>query len=324
MSDSDADADPDVVVFRHSIHGRSPEEYVATLRDQLPDREIRLAHTPEEARELVERAPVVTGAYLSEELLACARNLELFACIYAGVGHLPLDALDERGVTVTNGSGVHGPNIAEYVLGAMLTFTRGFHRAWQRQQRREYRSFQTRELTGSTVTVVGMGAIGQTVVDRLDPFDVETIGVRYSPEKGGPTDEVLGFAEASDAFARTDYLVLACPLTDLTEGLIDEDTFYTLPSGAVLINVARGKVVDTDALIAALQRNRIRGAVLDVTDPEPLPSDHDLWSFANVLLTPHNAGDTPHYYERIADILVENLRRVDDTGEYDGLHNQAL
>ncbi len=316
--------DPDVVVFRHSVHGRSPEGYVEVLRERLPDREIRLAHTPAEARELVECAPVVTGAYLSEELLDHARDLRLFACIYAGVGHLPMDALEEHGVAVTNGSGVHGPNIAEYVLGGMLTFTRGFHRAWQRQQRREYRSFQTRELTGATVTVVGLGAIGQTVVDRLDPFDVETIGVRYTPGKGGPTDEVLGFENASDAFARSDYLVLACPLTDATEGLVDEEALYTLPSGAVLVNVARGKVVETDALVRALQRNRVRGAVLDVTDPEPLPADHDLWTLSNVLLTPHNAGDTPHYYERVADILEENLRRVDETGSYDGLRNQAL
>ncbi len=317
-------SDPDVVVFRHSVHGRSPDAYVETLRERLPDREVALARTREQALDLVETAPVVTGAYLSEAELDRAENLELFACIYAGVGHLPMDALADRGVAVTNGSGVHGPNIAEYVLGALLTFTRGFHRAFQRQQRREYRSFQTRELTGATVTVVGLGAIGRTVLDRLDAFDVETVGVRYSPEKGGPADEVVGFDAAEAAFARSDYLVLACPLTDVTEGLLDEEAFYTLPSDAVLVNVARGKVVDTDALVAAIQRNRIRGAVLDVTDPEPLPSDHDLWTFSNVLLTPHNAGDTPHYYERVADILAENLRRVDETGAYEGLRNQAL
>ena len=317
-------SDPDVVVFRHSVHGRSPEAYVDILRERLPDREVALARTREQALELVEAARVVTGAYLSEDELDRAENLELFACIYAGVGHLPMDALADRGVAVTNGSGVHGPNIAEYVLGGLLTFTRGFHRAFQRQQRREYRSFQTRELTGATVTVVGLGAIGQTVLDRLDPFDVETVGVRYSPEKGGPADEVLGFDAAEEVFARSDYLVLACPLTEVTEGLVDEEAFYTLPAEAVLVNVARGKVVDTDALVGAIQRNRIRGAVLDVTDPEPLPSDHDLWTFSNVLVTPHNAGDTPHYYERVADILVENLRRVDETGAYEGLCNQTL
>ncbi len=317
-------SDPDIVVFRHSVHGRSPEAYADILRERLPDRDVRLADTRERVLELIEEAPVVTGAYLSEAELDRAENLELFACIYAGVGHLPLDALEAQDVAVTNGSGVHGPNIAEYALGALLTFTRGFHRAWQRQRRREYRSFQTRELTGATVTVVGLGAIGRTVIDRLEPFDVETLGVRYTPEKGGPTDEVLGFADAADAFARSDYVVLACPLTDETEGLIDEEALYTLPSDAVLVNVARGKVIDTDALVRALQRNRIRGAVLDVTDPEPLPSDHDLWTFSNVLLTPHNAGDTPHYYERVADILVENLRRVDETGAYEGLRNQTL
>jgi len=318
-------SDPDVVVFRHSIHGRNVAGYVEALRERLPDREVRLAETPTRERALVRRAPVVTGAYLSEDLLAHAEQLRLFACTYAGVGHLPLDAIEERGIAVTNASGVHGPNIAEYVLGSMLSFAQGLHRAWQRQQRREYRSFRTRELTDSTVTVVGLGAIGRTVVDRLEPFDVETVGVRYTPGKGGPTDEVLGFEDdVHEAFARTDYLVLACPLTNVTEGLVDEEAFYTLPADSVVINVARGKVVDTGALVAALQRNRIRGAVLDVTDPEPLPADHDLWTFSNVLITPHNAGDTPHYYERVADILAENLRRVDETGSYENLENRAV
>jgi phosphoglycerate dehydrogenase-like enzyme len=248
--------------------------------------------------------------------------LRLFACIFAGVGHLPLDAFEQRGVAVTNAAGVHGPNIAEYVLGSVFSFTQGLHRAGRRQARREYRSFRTRELTGSTVTVVGLGAIGQTVVDRLEPFDVETVGVRHTPSKGGPTDEVLGYEDFHEALPRTDYLVLACPLTGTTEGLVDGEALRTLPGEAVVINVARGGVVDTEALVFALQRNNIRGAVLDVTDPEPLPADHELWSFENVLLTPHNAGDTPHYYERIGDILATNLRRI-ERGDRD-LRNRVV
>ncbi|MEF8781545.1 MAG: D-2-hydroxyacid dehydrogenase [Haloarculaceae archaeon] len=303
--------DPDIVILRHSIHGRDREEYAALLRERLPDREVQLARTPDEERDLLEDATVATAHTMDEDLLERAERLQLFACVYAGVGHLPLSAFEERGVAVTSASGVHGPNIAEYAIGSLLTFSRGFHRAWQRQQRREYRSFQTRELKDSTVTVVGLGAIGEAVVDRLEPFDVETVGVRYTPEKGGPSDEVVGFGAIHDALARTDYLVLACPLTETTEGLIDREALSTLPAEAVVVNVARGEIVDTDDLVFALQRNGIRGAALDVTDPEPLPADHDLWTFSNVLLTPHNAGDTPHYYERVADILSENLRRLE-------------
>ena len=302
----------DVLVLRRGTHGMPVDELATELETRLEGHGVQIARTPTEERALVANAPVVVGMRIDEELLAHADRLELFACAYAGTGHLPLDALAERGVAVTNAAGVHGPNIGEYVLGAMLTFARRFHEGWRRQQRHEWRHFQAFELAGSTVTVVGLGAIGQSIVDRLEPFDVETIGVRYSPEKGGPTDEVFGFDELHEALARTDYLALACPLTDETRGLVDAAAFETLPPDAVVVNVARGPVIDTDALVTALQSNQIRGAFLDVTDPEPLPSAHPLWGLGNVCITPHNAGHTPRYYARLAEIVAENVSRFDE------------
>ncbi|ELY54241.1 D-2-hydroxyacid dehydrogenase [Natronococcus jeotgali] len=314
----------DLLVLRKGTHGTPIERYAQTLRERLPDRTVELARTPTAERELIEDARFVTGMTLEEELLEDADALEAFACAYAGTGHLPLDRLRERGVAVTNASGVHGPNMGEHVLGAILHFTRRFHVAERRQRRREWRHYRAHELQGSTVTIVGLGAIGRATAERLEPFDVETIGVRYTPEKGGPTDEVVGFeAEPfEDALARTDYLVLACPLTDLTRGLIDREAMITLDPEAVIVNVARGPVVDTDALVDALRSNWIRGASLDVTDPEPLPEDHPLWNFGNVQITPHNAGQTPRYYERLADIVAENVRRFDEGA--DELRNQVV
>ncbi|SIR22004.1 Phosphoglycerate dehydrogenase [Haladaptatus litoreus] len=322
MTDAESDS-PTVLVLRRGTHGMPVFDYVAELRERLPNHEILHARTPEEEREFIADADIVAGMSIDEELLSHAENLRLFACAYAGTGHLPLDALESQNVAVTNASGVHGPNIGEHVLGAILTFSRDFLRAGRQQSRREWRHFQADELQGSTVTVVGLGAIGKSVVERLDGFGVETIGVRYSSEKGGPTDEVLGFDELHDALSRTDYLVLACPLTDETEGLVGTAAFDTLPPSAVLVNVARGKVVQTDALLSAIRGNQIRGATLDVTDPEPLPEDHPLWNFENVLITPHMAGHTPKYFARLADIVAENVRRVGETGEYDDLQNQV-
>ncbi|TYL38649.1 hydroxyacid dehydrogenase [Natronococcus pandeyae] len=317
--------DPDLLVLRKGTHGIPIEQYAGALRDRLPDRTVKLARTPGTEREAIEDARFVTGMVLDEELLEAATNLEVFACAYAGTGHLPLDRLEEREVTVTNASGVHGPNIGEHVLGSILYFTRRFNVAERRQRRREWRHYQAHELQGSTVTVVGLGAIGQAVCERLEPFGVDTIGVRYSPEKGGPTDEVVGFDEEPfhDALARTDYLVLACPLTDVTRGLIDHDAMTTLDPEAVIVNVARGPVIDTDALVDALRSNWIRGAALDVTDPEPLPEDHPLWNLGNVQITPHNAGHTPKYYERLADIVAQNVRRFDTEGSDADLENQV-
>jgi len=303
--------DPDVVVLRQTIHGSDGTELAAAIRERLPDRSVALARTPAEERELLETARIAVGLDVDEELLAAAENLELFACVFAGTGHLPREAFEDRGVALTNASGVHEPNIAEHVLGSMITHARQWTRAHRQQERREWRSYETTEVYGSTVAVVGLGAIGSAVVDRLEPFDADSLGVRYSPEKGGPTDEVYGFDEFHHAIADAEYVVLACPLTETTRGIVDTEAFRTMRSDAVLVNIARGPVVDTDALVSALRNSRIRGAALDVTDPEPLPEDHPLWGLGNVTITPHNAGHTPHYYERVADILAENVDRLD-------------
>ena len=308
-----SDTSPDVVVLREGTEGLSTAPYAVELADRLPDLDVRHAPTPAAERSLVRDARVVTGVRIDEELLARAENLELFACAFAGTEHLPIDALADEDVIVTNAGGIHAPGIAEQALGNMLLFARNLHEGLYRKERREWRHFQSYELTGSTVTVVGLGSIGQELVKRLEGFDVETIGVRYSPEKGGSTDEVIGFDEDAlhEAYARTDYLVIACPLTDTTRGLIDEEVFDTLAPHAVLVNTARGPIVDTDALVSAIQVNKIRGVALDVTDPEPLPPDHPLWNFSNVLLTPHTGGHTPKHWSRLANIVAGNVRRLE-------------
>lgn len=313
----------EIAVLRQHIHGLPAETYAEEIRERLPEADVRLARTPGEERELLETAEIATGHRLTTEELDAAPNLELFACVYAGTGHLDVEAFRERGIAVTNGSGVHGPNIAEYVIGSMVVFARDFKRAWRQQDRREWRSFPSTEIEGSTVTVVGLGAIGQAVVERLEPFGAELLGVRYSPEKGGPTEEVYGFDEIYEPLSRSEYVVLACPLTETTEKLIDAEALRTMPPDAVLINIARGGVVDTEALVRRLRVNALRGAALDVTDPEPLPEDHPLWGFDNVHITPHNAGHTPQYFARVADILAENVERIEESG-YDDLRNQVL
>ncbi|NBB75292.1 MAG: D-2-hydroxyacid dehydrogenase [Bacteroidetes bacterium] len=322
-----SEAPPDIVVLRAKAHGLGSEALVRALRDRLPDHAIRWARTPQDERQYAAGAPVMVGQTISKALLARAEHLQLFACASAGTGRLPMDALAARGIAVTNASGVHVPNAAEHVIGAMLVFARRFHTAWRRQQQREWRHFAAfGQLAGCTATVLGLGPIGRSIVARLKAFEVKTVGVRYTPSKGGPTDEVIGF-EAEPlhhALARTDYLIIACPLSETTRGLIGASELRTLPTRAVLVNVARGPIVDTDALVEALQQRSIHGAALDVTDPEPLPEDHPLWRLGNVLLTPHNAGYTKRYWTRLADLLARNLQRVEATGAYADLENQVL
>jgi len=321
-SDSDVSSMTEIALLRQKPHGIPVETYATAIREGIPDASVTVARTPAEERAAVETATVVSAGPFDADLLEHAREIELFASVYAGYGHLPLDRFAERNIALTTASGVHAPNMAEHVVGSFLAFARRFFEARRRQQQRQWRALQSSELTGSTVAVVGLGAIGQAIVDRLSGFEVDTVGVRYTPEKGGPTGEVYGFDEIHDALVDAEYVAIACPLTDETEGLIDEQVLRTMPSDAVLVNVARGPVVETAALTSALQSNHIGAAQLDVTDPEPLPQDHPLWGFDNVLITPHASGHTQEYYERTADILAENVHRARETGEWDDLRNQ--
>ena len=299
----------ELLVLRDGVHRLSAAEYADELRSRLDDHTVRHARTPAEERRLIAGADAATGPRIDADLLERADDLELFACAYAGYGHLPIADLEAAGVAVTNAAGVHATNASEHAVGAVLTFSRRLHEAARAET---WQPADPGELAESTVTVVGLGAIGSAVVDRLEPFDVTTLGVRRSPEKGGPADEVFGQDDLHEALARTDYLVLCCPLTPETRGLIGEPELATLPQGAVLVNIARGEVVDTDALVGSLRSGRLGGAALDVTDPEPLPDDHPLWNLDEVLVTPHSAGATPKYYERLADVVADNVRRLAD------------
>jgi phosphoglycerate dehydrogenase-like enzyme len=266
-------------------------------------------------------ATVATGVDLRPELLEVAESLRLFAGTYAGADHIDLESFRERGVAVTNAAGVHAPNVSEYVIGGLIAHLRQFKRAWRQQDRREWRKYRVGELADATVAVVGQGAIGTALVERLAAFDTETVAVRHTPSKGGPADAVYGYDEFNTALTHADHLVLACPLTETTEGLVDRRALQELPTHGLVVNVARGPVIDTDALVWSIRRNGIGGAIVDVTDPEPLPADHDLWSFDNVQITPHNAGATPKYYDRLADILAENLTALERGTE---LHNRVV
>lgn len=314
---------PEIVVLRAGTEGLPMAEYCRELESRLPAWEVRHARTPHMEREFVRSASVVTGIDIDEKLLERAESLQLFAAASAGTDHLPMGQLQNRGVAVTNAAGIHVPGIAEQAIGYLLVFTRRLDEGWRRGQRAEWRHFKATELGGSTVTILGMGSIGRAIAERLAAFDVTIIGARYTPSKGGPADEIIGFdgADLHEALSRSEYVVVACPLTDTTRHLLDEAAFDTLPPDAVLVNVARGGIVDTDALVGALRDNQLRGAGLDVTDPEPLPPEHPLWTFENVLITPHTGGHNPDHWPRLADIVATNVERMRETGSTAGLEN---
>jgi phosphoglycerate dehydrogenase-like enzyme len=241
----------------------------------------------------------------------------------AGVDGDDLDALAERGVILTNASGVAAEPAAEQVLAYLLAFERRLHRGIRQQERGEWEWYGGRELIDETVGVVGVGAIGSRVAELCSALGVEVLGCSRDPDSVPVVDEAYGTDDLEAMLARTDFLVLTCPLTPATRGLIGATELATLPDHAVLVNVSRGALVDEAALVTALRDDVVRGAALDVFETEPLPPDSPLWDRDDVILTPHNAGSTPHYWTRNAALFARNYRRFTD-GDRDALVNRVV
>ncbi|NJP33807.1 2-hydroxyacid dehydrogenase [Micromonospora thermarum] len=237
-------------------------------------------------------------------LLRDLPDLEVVQLLSAGadawVGRMP------PGVTLCDARGVHDPATAEWVVAAILSHLRAFPALARAQARREWAYAgvtPTDELIGKRVLIVGAGSIGAAVQRRLEPFEVSITLVARTARPG-----VHGVAELPWLLPEADVVVLLVPLTEQTRGLVDEAFLGAMRDGALLVNAARGPVARTEALVAELRTGRI-SAALDVTDPEPLPSDHPLWTMPNVLLTPHVAGSVRGLLPRAYRLVGDQVRR---------------
>ena len=206
-------------------------------------------------------------------------------------------------VLVCNARGAYDASLAEWVVGAILASQRGLLRAHAAQAHSDWTPFEPDELAGRRIVILGFGSIGTAVADRLRPFDVEVVAVSRTRRDG-----VLGLEDLDDALSRADVLVDLLPLTRDTTGFLDAHRLGLLPRGALVVNAGRGRTIQTDALLAELERGRLRAA-LDVTDPEPLPVGHPLWSLPNVLISPHIAGDSPGATRRVFELAGDQIRR---------------
>jgi len=251
--------------------------------------------------DLYDHAPMAEGVRRAEKL-------KWFNSIYAGLDFLPLDLLARRGVTVTNGAGINAITIAEYTIMMMLNYAKGYRDVVRAQDRREWLldSPGKIELAGSKALLLGYGAIGKLIETRLKAFDVEVAVVRRS----GGADGTLGPDQWRGQLGEFDWVILAVPATPETEGMIGADELTAMKDSAALVNIARGTVVDQTALVTALQEKTIGGALLDVTDPEPLLADHVLWTLDNVHITMHLSGRAQdQMFARSAKRFLENLAR---------------
>ncbi|MBI2243724.1 MAG: 2-hydroxyacid dehydrogenase [Nocardioides sp.] len=244
--------------------------------------------------------PYQVGSRVAE-VLPRMTGLEVIQTVTAGVDNLRGRVPD--GVTLCNGRGIHDTSTAELALTLVLSSLRGIPDFVRAQARHEWAPGWRPALADKRVLVIGYGAIGQAIEARLLPFEVEVVRVARTRRAGvHGIDELLGLLPDADV------VVLVVPLTEETRGLVDAGFLAAMKEGALLVNVARGAVVDTPALIDALDSGRIRAA-LDVTDPEPIPEDHALWDAPGLLISPHVGGASSAMWPRAYRLVRDQLHR---------------
>ncbi|KPL67122.1 dehydrogenase [Erythrobacter sp. SG61-1L] len=241
------------------------------------------------------------------EAVALAKGLKWLNSVYAGLDFLPMDEMRERGVQLTNGTGLTDIQVSEFAVLGMLAIAKNYAAIVRAQDRHEWLSAAPgiRDLAGSRALILGYGAIGRKIGEKLAGFGVEVVPVRRHAAEG-----VLTPDQWRARIGEFDWIVLTVPGTPETEGMIGAAEIAAMKPEAVLVNFARANVVDQEALVAALKDRRIFAAMLDVTDPEPLPADHVLWDLDNAHITMHLSGiPTPQSMLRGAIRFVENCER---------------
>ena len=266
---------------------------------------------------IAEADVLVCSGLWRNEFIAQAPRLAFIQSISAGTDQYSRDALGAAGIRVANAQGVNERAVAEHAVALILAMARQIPQARDNQAAKKWRgmigdiSKREDELGGKTLVIAGMGRIGSRLATLAKAFDMRVIATKRDPSRGaGAADKVVGPDGLLGVLPEADFVALTCPLTPLTENLIDAKALAAMKPSAYLINVARGKVVNEPALVEALQAKRIAGAALDCVWEEPLPATSRLWNVPNVLITPHTAGETRRYEDNVIDLLLENLGRM--------------
>ena len=298
---------------------RVPAQQVERLRQRFPDKTFIHAITDADGLEAIQTADVALASRMSAEMVERAKRLRWVHSTAAAVGILPLKELYARDVVVTNSRGIQAAAIAEFVIGGVLVLARRLNLMLEAQhERRWIQNELTRDAWPWSVkerrmTIVGLGTIGREVAQRAHAFGMHVTGIRRKIGEPPPAfvDRVLGPDQLDNGLNDCDVLVIAAPFIAGTDRLIHAGRLARLNRGAVVVNVARGKIIDEAALIAALQSGHLGGAVLDVFEHEPLDAGSPLWSLPNVIISPHVSGVRPNHWDEAIDLFSDNLRRFE-------------
>lgn len=291
---------------------RINDKHVQTIREAYPDLDLTVCTDEAALPEVLADTDAVIGwGHYDTALLSAAPKLRWVHTFGAGIDRILNPELIEGDVVVTNNAGVRGPNIAEHLLGMMLGFARRIPDYARSQMQHEWnRDRNVFEIGGQTAAVIGLGDIGQHFAWRANALGMRVIGLRrVRSELPRGVEKVYPPEQLHELLAEADHVIISAPLTPLTHHLFGAAEFAAMKPTAYIYNIGRGRIIDQDALIAALESGEIAGAGLDVTTPEPLPSDSPLWAMPNVLITCHSAGSTPYNWPRGLEIVIDNIDR---------------
>ncbi len=287
------------------------QEQQAFLKEHFPQFKVVVKDRADISEADVHSAEIIYGQ-VSASHLPDAKLLRWYQLPSAGVncyGDKALYYHDD--IIVTNSSGVYDVPISEYIVAGILAMFKQFPVHFDNKQRHHWGVDwgQAREFPGSTVGIVGLGSIGSSTAKKLKAFDARIMAVKRTlSQKPDYVDELFDISGLPDLLKASDVVVVTLPGTNDTEGMFDSDKFAMMKKNAIFVNIGRGSIVDQDALIEALREEKIGGAVLDVTTPEPLPADSPLWDFPNVMITSHTSGNSNNNNARRFEIFTENLK----------------
>ena len=291
------------------IGSRQEPDVEAMLKDASPGVDIRFLPSGEKLGDHIPGVEVLFGS-IREADLSRADSLRWVHQPHAGVEGFMYPAFKASDVVLTNSRGMYGTQISEHAFALLLSLTRGIPEQLAFMRRKHWERVPVVEVAGMTMGIIGLGGIGRTVAARAKAFEFTVLAVDPEPvEKPDFVDRLEDLGWLPELMAQSNVVMVCCPNTPETHKLLSHAEFGRMPEGSYLVNVSRGKVIDEEALLAALRSGKLAGAGLDVTYTEPCPEDSPLWTEPNVILTSHSAGASQHIRKRAMQLFVDNLHR---------------
>ncbi len=294
-----------------------PENDAMPLIEEFPGLHFEFCSDLKNIEEKIKDAEIFITIKLTEKMIYAAPRLKWVQSIRAGIDDLPLEKMKDMGIILTSGKGIHRVHMAEYAIAAMIMMARNFPAIIRNKQQKKWdRSPAQDQIEGTTVGILGLGAIGREIAKKANLMGMKVIGTKQTAEKIEYVDRIYASLEMEEIFRQSEYVINLLPHTPETEKIVDSKCFDLMKKTCCFINMGRGKTVNEDDLVKALRTGRLRAFFSDVFYTEPLPEDSPLWEMENVFITPHICGESVRYLEKALEIIRHNLKvYLDGKGE---------